>query len=62
MNRVLHLSEEEATDMAAAWACVLPDGDKSHEYAPLWSLIQQIEETFGLKWHEDVKAFERVTE
>ena len=54
--KVLHLTEEEATEVVAEISESLPRAIKMHQ-TPYWSFVKQIQETFGLVWREDKKMF-----
>ena len=56
--KVLHLTEDEATQIAAGIALRLPRAVKMHQ-TPYWSFVKQIQETFGLVWREDKQMFMR---
>ena len=62
MANELMLSEAEAAIIAHEWVKSLPEHNKSHEVPGLCELISQIEDVFGLEWHEDMKAFKRKAE
>lgn len=56
--KVLHLTEEEATQIAAGISRLLPKVTKIHQ-TYYWSFVRQVQEVFGLVWREDKKQFLR---
>jgi hypothetical protein len=56
--KVLHLTEEEATQIVVEISKLLRHPVKIHQ-TPHWSLVKQIQEAFGLVWREDKRMFMR---
>ena len=58
MAKVLHLTEDEATQLVVSISNLHRSGPKMHQ-TPYWPFIKQIQETFGLIWREDRRMFVR---
>ena len=58
MAEVIHMTEDEATQIVVSLRKLLPTTTKMHQ-TYFWSLIKQIQKTFGIVWREDKQMFMR---